>query len=165
MIYHWQTRWRTKLHCTCTPNTMKSFKFVNPNFRWFLIKYIFVYSLIWISKNKKITTISRQTFRSAVPQNRKETFYLFGSTKSGSSGMNTWLTVDCLMSSTKYFMHIQMSINSIIFKNYFKMNISSAGVWKHLCNLNPHTACRPDNSKIIKRTSCSNFNINIFQNH
>jgi hypothetical protein len=82
--------------------------------------------------------------------------------KSGSSGMSTRLTVDCLMSSTKYFMHIQMSINSIIFKNYIKMNISSAGVWKLLCNLNPHTSCRPDNSTIIKRTSCLNININIF---
>ena len=25
-----------------------------------------------------------------------------------------------------------------------------------------NTACRPDNSKIIKRTSCTNFNINFY---
>jgi len=47
---------------------------------------------------------------------------------SGSPGMNNWLTADCLMSSSKYFMHIQMRISLIIFKYYIKMNISIAGV-------------------------------------
>ena len=59
-------------------------------------------------------------------------------------------------------MNIQMSISSIIYKYYIKMKISSAGVWTLLCNLIPHAACRADNSKRIKWTSCTNFNINFF---
>jgi hypothetical protein len=60
---------------------------------------------LFFNLNFKITTISRQTFRSAVPQNGKETFYLFGSTKSGSSSMNTWLTVECLMAVCGFRLH------------------------------------------------------------
>lgn len=39
------------------------------------------------------------------------------------------------------------------------MNISSAGLSKLFCKLNPHKARGPDNSKRIKGTSGTNFNI------
>ena len=42
------------------------------------------------------------------------------------------------------------------------MNISSAGLSKLFCKLSPHKACGPDNSKRIKGTSGTNFNIPFF---
>ena len=68
-----------------------------------------------------------------------------------------------LMSSSKYFMHTQMSICSIILQNYIKKNISSAGLSKCLCNLNTHTACDQTIVKQVKRTSCTNSNFSFFQ--
>jgi hypothetical protein len=63
-----------------------------------------------------------------------------------------------LMSSSKYFMHIQM-----ILQHYIKKNISSAGLSKCLCNLNTHTACDQTIVKQVKRTSCTNSNFSFFQ--
>ena len=45
------------------------------------------------------------------------------------------------------------------------MNISSAGLSKLFCKLNPQKARRPDNSKRIKGTSGTNFNIPFFKNN